>query len=292
MITPRQRLRRFGLLALLMIIGLAIGYFASEGGSSQLEAFVNRGQTTEQVLSLSQRTVLFEIGMDYFAERPLFGHGYMIPGTLLRTHFVWAGHAHNVLLEILMGLGIVGVAAFLTLIVLILGGLLAGLRTPYGRTTGIPAEGMALATLILVQGVISDGFAGPVGWEVGVLMLTVLISDLGRVWRRHPAVTTEKPETVSERGAGADSSAAAAASVTHDGQVDINVASVQELMRLPGVGRRIASRIYVYRASHGLFASVDGLLAVRGIGPRVLARLRPHATVASQTGHEFRLRRW
>ena len=192
------------------------------------------------------------------------------------------------------GLGVVGVAAFLTLIIIVIGGLLAGLRTPYGRLTGIPAEGAALVTLILVQGVISDGFAGPVGWEVGVLMLSVLISDLGRQWRRHPSPTIEEASAAQDRGFAepAREDGLGSPGIAPDGRININEATIQELTLLPGVGRRIGSRIYVHRARRGDFTSLDGLLAIRGIGPRVLARLRPYATLTSDAGHEYRLRRW
>ncbi len=305
--TPRRRLRRFALLVLVAVIGLSVAYFLSEAGSSQLEAFVNRGQTTEQVLSLSQRTTLFDIGMDYFAQKPIFGHGYMIPGTLLRTHFEWAGHAHNVALEIMMSTGLVGLATFLTLVLVIIRGMYLGLKTSTGRFTGLPAEGAALITMILVQGVISDGFAGPVGWEVGILMLTVIIADMGRQWRMHPTMieSTEetalataetagwfKPAPLGRRSLGVWSRQPSRESA-EPVAVDINTASVEELTALPGVGRRIAGRIVAYREGHGDFVSVDQLIEVRGIGRIVLSRLRAHARVAPPVGaSELRLRRW
>ncbi|MFO0634943.1 MAG: helix-hairpin-helix domain-containing protein [Nannocystaceae bacterium] len=57
--------------------------------------------------------------------------------------------------------------------------------------------------------------------------------------------------------------------------VDLDTASPEELAGLPGVGPAIAARIVAARP----FATVDALLAVRGIGPRTLARLRPRARV-------------
>ena len=145
---------------------------------------MHRGQTTEQVLSLSQRTDLIDIGMVYFRDQPVFGHGYMIPGTLLRTHFFWAGHAHNVALEIAMGMGIVGIVAFLAVVLLSIRGLWAAWRFPPGPLRGIGAEGAAILVLVLFLGVISDGFGGPVGFEVAGLVLVVLIADLGMKWLR------------------------------------------------------------------------------------------------------------
>jgi O-antigen ligase len=184
LLSRNRRYRRFALLGMVALAGAALLYFGLESGSEQFESFVNRGQTTEQVLSLSQRTDLFDIGMGYFRDQPIFGHGYMIPGALLRTHFFWAGHAHNVALEIAMGMGIVGIAAFLAVVLLSIRGLWAAWRFPPGPLRGIGGEGAAILVLLLLQGIISDGFGGPVGFEVAGLALVVLIADLGIRWRR------------------------------------------------------------------------------------------------------------
>ena len=61
-----------------------------------------------------------------------------------------------------------------------------------------------------------------------------------------------------------------------DARVDLNRAPATELAeRLPGIGPAKAAAIVAHREAHGPFASVDALLAVRGIGPRTLARLSP-----------------
>ena len=56
--------------------------------------------------------------------------------------------------------------------------------------------------------------------------------------------------------------------------IDINQATVADLDRLPGVGPSTAQAIVDHRTRNGPFASVDDLLAVRGIGPAKLAELR------------------
>ncbi|HEY3216315.1 MAG TPA: helix-hairpin-helix domain-containing protein [Candidatus Eisenbacteria bacterium] len=63
--------------------------------------------------------------------------------------------------------------------------------------------------------------------------------------------------------------------------VDLNRATIQDLDALPGIGPVLAGRILAYRASYGPFGSVDELRAVRGIGPRLLERLRPQLTAGS-----------
>ena len=56
--------------------------------------------------------------------------------------------------------------------------------------------------------------------------------------------------------------------------IDINQATVADLDRLPGIGPSTARAIVDHRTRNGPFASVDDLLAVRGIGPAKLAELR------------------
>uniref|UniRef100_A0A832I0Y6 Helix-hairpin-helix domain-containing protein n=1 Tax=Eiseniibacteriota bacterium TaxID=2212470 RepID=A0A832I0Y6_UNCEI len=57
--------------------------------------------------------------------------------------------------------------------------------------------------------------------------------------------------------------------------LDLNRASVSELDALPGIGPVLARRIVEHRARHGPFRRVEELRAVRGVGPRLLERLRP-----------------
>ncbi|MFM2113069.1 MAG: hypothetical protein RL643_27 [Actinomycetota bacterium] len=61
--------------------------------------------------------------------------------------------------------------------------------------------------------------------------------------------------------------------------VDLNRATVAELDQLPGVGPSTARAIVDHRTRNGPFASVDDLLAVRGIGPAKLAELKPFVRV-------------
>lgn len=60
--------------------------------------------------------------------------------------------------------------------------------------------------------------------------------------------------------------------------LDLNTADQAALETLPGIGEALAQRILAYREAHGPFSSVDELQAVDGIGPGILARLRPYVT--------------
>jgi competence ComEA-like helix-hairpin-helix protein len=58
------------------------------------------------------------------------------------------------------------------------------------------------------------------------------------------------------------------------GPMDINDASVEQMQKLPGIGRVTAERIVDHRREHGPFASVHDLSQVNGIGPKTLDEIR------------------
>ncbi len=62
-------------------------------------------------------------------------------------------------------------------------------------------------------------------------------------------------------------------------KININRATLDDLILLPGVGPALAQRILDYRKENGTFSAVDELDEVRGIGPKNLEQIRPWATV-------------
>lgn len=66
--------------------------------------------------------------------------------------------------------------------------------------------------------------------------------------------------------------------------VDLNTASIAELNEISGIGTAKAQAIIEYREKNGPFNSVDDLLNVKGIGDKLLARIRPQLTVGSAAG--------
>jgi competence protein ComEA len=67
------------------------------------------------------------------------------------------------------------------------------------------------------------------------------------------------------------------------GVVNLNTASSAELQLLPGVGEVRAVAIIEMRKQRGGFKQIDDLLDVKGIGPAMLERVRPHATLTGKT---------
>lgn len=109
-----------------------------------------------------------------------------------------------------------------------------------------------------------------------LLLLLALAAVLGARYVRRvrhsapvPAAEPTPPPVESAPGPPAASAAA----------VDLNVARVEDLVALPGVGPRAAQRIVEHREEYGAFASVDDLARVDGFDPERLAALRPHVRV-------------
>src|SRR6188768_4237549 len=67
-----------------------------------------------------------------------------------------------------------------------------------------------------------------------------------------------------------------------DGVVNLNTADPGALGLLPGVGPAKAAQIVAYRKRHP-FRTVDELVRIRGIGRKMVRRLRAHLAVSGPT---------
>lgn len=61
--------------------------------------------------------------------------------------------------------------------------------------------------------------------------------------------------------------------------ININTADKTTLTELPGIGDKKAAAIVQYRKDHGEFKNPQDLLAVKGIGPKLLEKLVSEVTV-------------
>ena len=71
----------------------------------------------------------------------------------------------------------------------------------------------------------------------------------------------------------------AAADKTEPGPVNINTASKEQLMTLPGIGDVLADRILAYRKTYGKFSAAEQLMDVEGIGEAKFAAIKDWVTV-------------
>ncbi len=118
----------------------------------------------------------------------------------------------------------------------------------------------------------------------------------------HASAVTEKPESsVSKAPAAAEEAATvpakpqstaagnvqpeAAAGNTADapstgtssaGKINVNSASASELTNIPGIGAKKAQAIIEYRNQHGPFQKVADLDKVKGIGAKMLEKMKPY----------------
>lgn len=73
------------------------------------------------------------------------------------------------------------------------------------------------------------------------------------------------------------------ASTTFSGQIDINSATVEDLMKIEGIGEKTAQNIIAYRESVGGFQYLEQLLYVDGIGETKFSRWLPYLTIEGKS---------
>ncbi|GAA3770664.1 hypothetical protein GCM10022240_23640 [Microbacterium kribbense] len=78
---------------------------------------------------------------------------------------------------------------------------------------------------------------------------------------------------------GDQATAPASPGASADGRINLNTADEAALDTLPRIGPAMAQRILQWRAENGRFTSVEDLLAVPGIGEKMLQTLRDLVTV-------------
>jgi competence ComEA-like helix-hairpin-helix protein len=61
--------------------------------------------------------------------------------------------------------------------------------------------------------------------------------------------------------------------------INLNTANSTQLQLVPGIGQATADKILQMRKSYGAFKSVNDLMAVGGIGPKRLEKMRKYLTV-------------
>ena len=63
-------------------------------------------------------------------------------------------------------------------------------------------------------------------------------------------------------------SSASASSAKKSGKININTAGVDQLVKLPRIGEKIAARIIEFRKKNGKFKKIQDVMKVKGIGEK------------------------
>ena len=62
-------------------------------------------------------------------------------------------------------------------------------------------------------------------------------------------------------------------------KVNINKATIEELMQIKGIGQKYAERIIGYREKNGPFKKIEDIINVKGIGPKKFELIKDMITV-------------
>lgn len=63
-------------------------------------------------------------------------------------------------------------------------------------------------------------------------------------------------------------------------KVNLNTATADQLVTLPGVGKKKAAAIIEFRQKHGKFKSIQDLTEVKGIGTKMVEKLKGRLVVS------------
>jgi competence protein ComEA len=68
-----------------------------------------------------------------------------------------------------------------------------------------------------------------------------------------------------------------------EGQININTATAEQLVMLPGIGKKTADATIEYRTKNGNFKTIDDFAKVKGIGPKKLEKIKKYLVLEGET---------
>lgn len=94
-----------------------------------------------------------------------------------------------------------------------------------------------------------------------------------------PTRKEAEERTVEERAAAGSITGITATDNKEDGKVNLNTASKEELMTLPGIGEARALAILSYRQENGGFSSIEDLKKIAGIKDGIFSRIKDYIRI-------------
>jgi exopolysaccharide production protein ExoQ len=131
-----------------------------------IEEYLRRGGSLEALRTLNGRLGLWEVSIGLVNEQSewITGFGYGAARVILPARVEWAGTAHSSWVELLMGLGILGVLLAAADVVFLLRHL-----SRRGSFTS-PAAGLSLLAFLLISSIVTESLVYP-GLGFGMLVL-------------------------------------------------------------------------------------------------------------------------
>ena len=185
-----------------------------------------------------------------------------------------------------LGLGAAIIVVLAALAITVGIGVLRGMTTPT-QSVAIsvdPSSSPSPSTLLFVHVTGAVRVAGLYALPTGARVVDAIAAAGGfSAAARRDGVNLARPvadgEQIVVATKGSATSAASVAPAAANGRIDLNSADAKALDTLPRIGPAMAQRIIDWRQANGRFTSVDDLLAVPGIGDKMLDALRDLVTV-------------
>ncbi len=163
-----------------------------------LLAYIERGSSTEKLLSLNERTSLWTVAFQAFRSEPLFGSGlYASRGIFYDS--TGLGGGHNMVVNVMVDLGLCGLLLWAAVVLSLVGRLVV--LPSRVRGTSIETDRMILLcimALLVVNGVTAAGIGGVSNVSFTWLLVAIGWSALLRppvhpTLRTSPALRNESP---------------------------------------------------------------------------------------------------